>query len=158
MQQEQYLQERTVTMVLEKEKQRKRKKLKRKKKASSWKNHQATMALLISLPNTHFEENQEEDEKRKGCMSVPSYKGSWLQDSGRPWYRGYGTIHETRTGYLVATRRSKDSHDCRETPLSWASELIPQSIKEKLQLKGVDVERPQPPGKGDVWIVLTVGE
>ena len=76
-------------------------------------------------------------------MSVPSHKGSWLQDSGRPWYRGYGTIHETRTGYLVATRRSKDSHDCRETPLSWASELIPQSIEEILQLKGVDVERPQ---------------
>ena len=38
--------------------------------------------------------------------------------------------------------RSKDSHDCREAPLSWASELIPQSIEEIFQLKGVDVSVP----------------
>ena len=61
---------------LRKEKRSKRKKIKRKKEGILLKNHQATMALLISLPNTRFEENQEKDEKRKGCMIVPSYKGS----------------------------------------------------------------------------------
>ena len=42
-------------------------------------------------------------------------------------------------------RHSKDNHDCRETPLSWASELIPHSVEKILQLKAVDVERPQTP-------------
>ena len=46
---------------------------------------------------------------------------------------------------MVATLRSKGNHDCRDTPLSRAPEPTPQSIEEILQLKGVDVERPQPP-------------
>ena len=46
------------------------------------KNHQATMALLTSLPNTPFE-IQEEDEMRKECMSVPSHSGFQEQASAR---------------------------------------------------------------------------
>ena len=49
------------------------------------------------------------------------------------------------TEAMAPPMRSKDSHDCRDTPLSWTSELIPQSIEEILQMKGVDVELPQPP-------------
>ena len=130
-------------MVLERKNKEKRKKIKRYKEVSSWKT--IRQQGPSNKPDQHTFEKSGGWWEEIGCMSVPSYKGSWLQDSGRPWYRGYGTIHETRTGYLVATWRSKDSTDCRETPLSWASELIPQSIEEILQLKGMDVERPQPP-------------
>ena len=31
---------------------------------------------------------------RKVCLSVPSSKGTPIQESGRPWYRGYGTIQD----------------------------------------------------------------
>ena len=66
------------------------------------------------------------------------------KDGGRPWYRGYGTIQETGTGYQ-STPGSKDNHDGRKDPPPWASILTLQSIEEVPQLKGVDTEwLPQP--------------
>ena len=67
-------------------------KLLREKESILLKNHQATMALLLSLPNTLLRK-QEDDGKRKDCKSMPSCNGSCLKDSGKPWYRGYDTIY-----------------------------------------------------------------
>ena len=41
---------------------------------------------------------------------------------------------------VVTTQQSKNSHDSRRAPPSWASILILQSVEEILQMKGVDVE------------------
>ena len=46
---------------------------------------------------------------------------------------------------VVTTQQSKDSHDGRRAPPSWASPHIFQSIEEIFQMKGVDAEwLPQP--------------
>ena len=86
-------------------------------------------------------------------MSVPSCKGTRLQGSGRPWYRGYGTTQEQRTlAIWSTTRRSTDNSDHKYDLQSLASALVLQSIETHYsyenQFKGVDVERPQQPFMG----------
>ena len=46
---------------------------------------------------------------------------------------------------VITIQQSKDNHDGRRAPPSWASPLILQSIEETFQMKGVDAEWPQQP-------------
>ena len=48
-------------------------------------------------PGTHTVwKSKGKKQDRRVSMSVPSCKGTLLQGSGRPWYRGYGTTQEQR--------------------------------------------------------------
>ena len=60
-------------MVLKIKKRRRRKKA-RKEEGNLLINHQASLALQLSLPYTPFEKNKRKDNERKVSLSVPSSK------------------------------------------------------------------------------------
>ena len=91
------------------------------------KNHQAAMALLISLPNTPFEKNKRKriTERMHECTLTQGFliPRQWKTMVQRLWHQPRGRNR------LSVNTRQQDNHDGRTNPPPWASIFTLQSVE-----------------------------